>query len=130
MKKMNPVVHFEMPLTNKERASKFYKSAFGWELQQMGAEFGDYIIAMTTESDKKGPKKKGIINGGFYPKTKQANSTHLVVAVDDIKKHIAIVKKAGGKILGKVMNIPNVGEFVMINDTEGNKVAMLQPVEM
>ncbi len=40
-----------------------------------------------------------------------------------------IVKKAGGKIKGKVQDIPGVGMFVMVKDTEGNDVGMLQPTE-
>jgi predicted enzyme related to lactoylglutathione lyase len=38
MKKMNPVVHFEMPMSNKERMSNFYKNAFGWDMQVMGED--------------------------------------------------------------------------------------------
>ena len=49
------------------------------------------------------------------------------LSVDDLEKHMEIVKKAGGKIDGKPMDIPGVGRFVMIRDSEGNKVGMLQP---
>jgi len=28
---MNPVVHFELPYENAERASAFYRAAFGWQ---------------------------------------------------------------------------------------------------
>ncbi len=38
MKKMSPVVHFEMPAKDKKRVRKFYETAFGWEMSQMGAE--------------------------------------------------------------------------------------------
>ncbi|MGZ5352830.1 MAG: VOC family protein, partial [Actinomycetota bacterium] len=32
---MNKVVHFEIPVDDVERASAFYASIFGWELQDM-----------------------------------------------------------------------------------------------
>src|SRR5262245_35604445 len=38
---MNPVVHFEMPYESGDRAAKFYQSAFGWQMQNMGAEMGN-----------------------------------------------------------------------------------------
>ncbi|MBI2008430.1 hypothetical protein HYS82_02130 [Candidatus Amesbacteria bacterium] len=41
-----------------------------------------------------------------------------------------IVKKSGGKISGKPMDIPGIGMFVMIKDTEGNSLGMLQPSQM
>jgi predicted enzyme related to lactoylglutathione lyase len=37
MKKANPVVHFEIGYNDRERMKKFYSSAFGWQMQQMGA---------------------------------------------------------------------------------------------
>lgn len=67
------------------------------------------------------------INGGFYKKGKFGTMPHLVISVDDLKKHMGIVKKAGGKVVGKPMDIPGVGNFIMIKDSEGNKVGMLQP---
>lgn len=126
--KMNPVVHFEMPAADKKRVKKFYESAFGWKMNQLGKEMGEYILATTAPTDKNGMvKNPGAINGGFYQRGKNGTVPHLVVAVDDLKKHMEIVKKAKGKILGKPMDIPGVGTFVMCKDTEGNKIGMLQP---
>ena len=66
MKKMNPVVHFEMPYDNPKRMAKFYQSAFGWKTQQLGKEMGDYVLAGTTETDANNMiKTPGNINGGF-----------------------------------------------------------------
>lgn len=43
-KKMNPVVHFEMPYENKERMSDFYAKTFGWKSQNLGQEMGNYVL--------------------------------------------------------------------------------------
>ncbi|MEW6722846.1 MAG: VOC family protein [Candidatus Micrarchaeota archaeon] len=132
MKKMNPVVHFELPAEDKERMKKFYAKTFGWEMNQMGPDMGNYVVVMTSESDDNGPKKPGMINGGFYEKTKDMGEMHpsFVIAVDDLKEHIRMVEKAGGKILDKPMDIPGVGTFVSFVDTEGNRLSMLQPLPM
>jgi len=128
--KMNPVVHFEMPYSDNKRVAKFYKSAFGWGMQYL-PKMGSYVLATTSLIDKKGMhKKKGAINGGFYQKGPYGSVPHLVISVDNIEKHMEIVKKAGGKIAGKPMDIPGVGKFVMFKDSEGNRVGMLQPTQM
>ncbi len=75
-------------------------------------------------------KKKGAINGGFFQSGSYGTVPHLVIAVDNVKKHMDIVKKAGGKISGKPMDIPGIGKFVMLKDTEGNRIGMLQPSPM
>ncbi|MBA2688452.1 MAG: VOC family protein [Gemmatimonadaceae bacterium] len=127
---MNPVVHFEMPANQKDRMIEFYKKAFGWEANVLGPEMGDYVVVMTTETDDKTnrPTTPGAINGGFYQKTADMPLQHpsVVIAVDDINKHMKIVKDAGGKVLGEPMDIPGVGLYVSIEDTEGNRVSMLQ----
>lgn len=133
MSKMNPVVHFEMAAEDRKRMSEFYSSAFGWRTQQMGAEMGEYVIALTTDTDEKGMiQKPGHINGGFYQKMDDPimNYPSVVIAVDDIKDSIEKIKNAGGKILGEPVSIPGVGEYVSFIDTEGNRNSILQPSNM
>ena len=127
---MNPVVHFEMPAENRQRMADFYTKSFGWKTQMLGKDMGNYVIATTTESDEKGPKKPGAINGGFFTKTDDmpAQYPSVVVAVDDINESMKKVMKSGGKVLGEPMEIPGVGQYVSFFDTEGNRVSMLQPV--
>jgi len=126
---MNPVVHFEMPAENRQRMADFYSKTFGWQTQMLGKDMGNYVIATTTESDEKGPKKPGAINGGFFtkPDDMPAQYPSVVVAVDDINESMKKVMKAGGKVLGDPMEIPGVGQYVSFFDTEGNRVSMLQP---
>ncbi len=127
---MNPVVHFEMPYENRARMAKFYKSVFGWQTRMLGEDMGNYVTATTTETGERGPKRPGAINGGFYPKKHDwpAQYPSIVIAVGDIKRSIKKVNDAGGKVLGKPMEIPNVGQYVSFIDPEGNRVSMLQPI--
>jgi len=130
-KKADPVVHFEFPAEDRKRMSKFYSNAFGWKTQMLGEDMGNYVLATTTdEVDKKGrPKKTGIINRGFYPKdnSKPAQHPSVVIAVDNIKKSMSKVTKAGGKVLGEPMEIPGYGMYVSFYDTEGNRVSIMEP---
>ncbi len=129
MSKMNPVVHFEMPAEDKNRMAKFYTKVFGWKIEMLGPEMGEYVVVTTTESDENGPKRPGAINGGFYEKKEDwpAQYPSIVIAVDDIKESMKKVAETGGKVLGEPMEIPGIGQYVSFFDTEGNRVSMLQP---
>lgn len=128
--KSNPVVHFEMPAEDKKRVKEFYQKTFGWKMQQLGDEMGNYLLANTTEVDENGmAKQPGAINGGFFDKSEH-NGTHphLVISVDNLENHMKMVEGHGGKIQGEPMDIPGIGKFIMFLDTEGNRVGMLQPL--
>ena len=127
--KKNPVVHFEMPYEDGSRVSKFYSEVFGWEMNQLGKDMGNYVTAATAETDEnRMVKQPGAINGGFYslgPDSPKYPS--VVISVDDIKEAMKKVTDAGGKILGEPMDIPGIGSYVSFTDTEGNRVSLLQP---
>jgi uncharacterized protein len=129
MSKMCPVVHFEMPAEDRNRMAAFYQKAFGWKVQMLGPEMGDYVLVTTAESDVKPGAPAGAINGGFFPKKPDwpAQYPAVVIAVDDIKSAMRRVGDAGGRVLGEPMQIPSVGRYVAFFDTEGNRASMLQP---
>jgi predicted enzyme related to lactoylglutathione lyase len=127
---MNPVVHFEMPYDDRERAANFYRDTFGWEMQILGAEMGHYVLATTTPSGEDGrPSTPGAINGGLFERKADwpAQVPSVVIAVDDIAAAMKKVRDAGGTVLGEPMEIPGVGLYVSFTDTEGNRVSLLQP---
>ena len=127
---MNPVVHFEMPYSDRSRMSKFYEQAFGWQTQALGEEMGNYVVATTTETSEGRPTVPGAINGGFFPKKPDWPAQHpsVVIAVNDINKSMKLVRQSGGTVLGEPMEIPGIGRYVSFTDTEGNRVSMLQPL--
>lgn len=127
--KSDPVVHFEMPYENHERVMNFYSKAFGWQMNKLGSDMGDYVLAGTTETDENMMiKTPGNINGGFYkPDTNNPAVPSVVIEVENLEDSIKKVKDTGGKILGEPMEIPGIGNYVSFTDTEGNRVGMLQP---
>lgn len=137
MSKMNPVVHFEMPYENRERMARFYEQVFGWKIQMFGPEMGNYVVVTTADTDVKPDIPRGAIGGGFYQKTADNQYPSIVIAVPDIRAAMKKVEAAGGKVLGGDPNhpgepgdIPGVGLYCSFIDTEGNRISMLQPVEM
>jgi predicted enzyme related to lactoylglutathione lyase len=131
---MNPVIHFGMPAGDRKRVADFYAAAFGWQMKQFGPEMGNYILATTTESDEKSmPIKPGAINGGFFTRSEQDPSPKITIQVDDIQDAMKKVVAAGGTVIGGRMpgsppeDMPGLGIFVNIRDTEGNAVSLMQP---
>jgi predicted enzyme related to lactoylglutathione lyase len=127
---MNPVVHFEMPYRDRERAARFYTAAFGWQTQRLGAEMNDYLLVTTALTDVRPGAPAGAINGGLFPFKPDWPIQHpaVVIGVEDIHAAMARVAEAGGEVLGEPMTIPGVGEYVAFVDTEGNRHSMLQPL--
>ncbi len=136
---MNPVIHFEMGYFDRDRMKKFYATAFGWQLVQLGPEMGDYVVAQTADTDEKGMiKTPGTINGGFYQKNENPLShvPSVVISVPDIHSAMKAVQENGGKILGAMnekgepgmepMMIPGVGLWISVQDPEGNRVSLMQ----
>ena len=127
---MDPVVHFELPYDDPDRIVRFYQSAFGWQLQKLGEEMGNYVLATTATDDVKPDAPAGAINGGFFPRKPDWPAQHpsVVIGVKDIKASMSGVAAAGGQVLGEPMEIPGVGQYVSFEDTEGNRLSMLQPL--
>jgi predicted enzyme related to lactoylglutathione lyase len=123
----NRIVHFEIEAADPARAKNFYSQAFGWQMQQMGEDMGNYVVVTTGD-----PKEPGGINGGLYGtqsgQQKELNAYSCVVGVDNIDQAMQKVKSAGGQLMGDKMDIPGIGTFVRCKDTEGNIFTMLQPL--
>ena len=126
---MNPVVHFELPYENAERAAAFYRAAFGWQTQQYGADMGNYVVVTTATTDAKPDAPRGAINGGLYQKKSDypAQYPSVVIGVEDLQRSMKAVRDAGGQVLGEPVEIPGVGLYVSFLDPEQNRNSMLQP---
>lgn len=130
---MDPVVHFEAPYDDAQRIARFYGQAFGWKLQALGPEMGNYVLATHTgDKDVKPDAVRGAIGGGFFPRDESMPGQHpsVVILVQDIQAAMKKVAQAGGEVLGEPMAIPGVGDYVAFYDTERNRLSMLQATPM
>lgn len=126
---MDRVVHFEIPADDLERAKKFYRENFGWRVNQLGPEMGNYVLVHTGPTDEQGmPQDKAFINGGLMRRDPFARSPVLVIAVADADATVERVKKSGGKVVGEIMDIPNVGRYARVQDSEGNVIGVIKPM--
>src|SRR2546425_11281512 len=79
------VVHFEIPADDPERAAKFYRELFGWEISRWGNPAGagegpEYWMVRTVPTDAKGQPTRPGVNGGdnfaLWPNDGGAPRTH------------------------------------------------------
>lgn len=135
---MIPVVHFEVHAEKPERAIKFYKDIFGWEIKEWVFPDGKtkYWMVMTKDknegSEMKGKYGQGI-DGGLVPRMGKAPTlgqpvnayvcTMEVPSVDDYSKKIL---DHGGVVALPKMPIPGVGWLAYFIDTEGNIFGLMQ----
>lgn len=118
---MGRVVHFEIAADDVARAKKFYE-IFGWEITDAKMPGGEYWLAKTGDETDMG------IDGAIMPREyspKQA--VRNTISVDDLDDMIRKVEAAGGKLDGEKQDIPGVGKYANVRDTEGNQVGLLQP---
>jgi uncharacterized protein len=118
---MNKVVFFEIPANDLKRAQEFYKTVFGWKIQESGEEFA---MVTTVESEE-----KGAINGDLYKETEIGRHPSVVMDVADIKEHSQKIEAAGGKVL-KRQFIEGLGHLATFEDTERNVLGIWQKLAM
>lgn len=119
----NVINWFEIPVSNIERASKFYSTILGGELQQMemmGTKMaflpmdGEGVGGSLCQGDNYNPTPKGAkiyLNGG-----------------EDLNVPLAKVEKAGGKVVMPKTKINDeIGYMAYFVDTEGNNMAFHSP---
>lgn len=125
---MNKVVHFEIPADNLKRAKKFYQTVFGWTMSDFGPETS---MAITVKTDPKTqmPKEPGAINGDISKRMPTFQHPVVVMNVTSIDKHLKKIVAAGGKKIGKKVEIPNMGFYAYFKDTEGNTLGVWENIK-
>lgn len=127
---MNKVVHFEIPYDDKERAMKFYGETFGWSVNDLGSQMGDYVLAQTAETGSDNMvQDKGAINGGMSKRDAKNSVPRVYVQVDSIEDALQKIEASGGKATSEPMMIPN-GRMAIFTDSEGNSIGLVDSKKM
>jgi len=113
------VVHFEIPASDVERLSKFYKDVFGWKFTK--TPMGDFTYWVIST----GPEGKSM-GGGMYNRMGPQEGPRNYIAVDKIDPAIETFKSAGGKeVMGK-QEVPGIGFTFIGADPEGNVIGLFE----
>ena len=127
---MDRVCHFEVPYSDKSRMETFYSSVFGWHFMPAPGDM-PYTFIITTEMNEQFmPKTPGGINGGSYPRGEGGGTSSpvIVIEVSDCAKRIQDVLQAGGELVLGPNEIPGMGVYAQVKDSESNVIGLWQPV--
>ncbi|MDA3952461.1 MAG: VOC family protein [Bacteroidales bacterium] len=117
---MNPVNYFEIPVTDLDRAVKFYSEVFKIELNLM--EMPGMKMSMFPGAPDKPSATGSLAQGeGFVPSTE---GTTVYFFCDDLSNELKRIEELGGKILNPKTSIGEMGFIAHFIDSEGNKVAL------
>jgi uncharacterized protein len=122
---MGRVVHFEIHASDLDRAERFYRDVFGWQVQKFDGPI-DYRLLNT------GPNTEAGIDGALVERRAPADGDGVIayvctIHVEDIRATEQKVKDAGGEQVVDRHEIPDVGQLSYFKDTEGNIFGAMQP---
>lgn len=119
----NLINWFEIPVTDIERASKFYAEVLGGDLQQMEM-MGTKMAFLPMEGEGVGGS---LCQGDGYKPTTDGAKIYLNGG-EDLNLQLAKVEKAGGKVVMPKTKINDeIGFMAFFVDTEGNNMAFHSP---
>jgi predicted enzyme related to lactoylglutathione lyase len=112
----NPIVHFELMVSDPDKAKEFYGKVFDWEFND--TEMPGYTMISTGKDP----------GGGMMKKPDEAPQFALSVyyLVDDIDEIMKKVEAAGGRVGMPKTEIPNVGYWAFFLDPDGIPVSVFQ----
>lgn len=129
---MDPIVHFELPVENMDRAKKFYGEIFGWKLQDWPMPDGSvYVGVHTTPIDEKTrmPLKPGAINGGMMMKSKNVQAPVFAINVSSIDESVKKMETQGGTVTMPKVEIGGMGYYAYVKDSEGNTIGLWEDLK-
>lgn len=110
---------FEIPVSDMNRALKFYNTIFGIKMSTMEAMSG-YTMAMFPAEEGVGG---ALLHGEGYAPSKEGIVLYLNGG-DDLSTVLNKVEGAGGQVVTPKTNIGENGFIAYFVDTEGNKVGL------
>ena len=120
-KKSNPVVYFEIPVTDIERAIKFYNAVFHFDFDKETIDNNE--MALFPFAVENSGISGALAKGEIYKPTK--DGVLIYFNTENIDETLKLATSNGGKILyPKTYN--GIGLVAEFEDTEGNRIALYQ----
>ena len=108
--------HIEIPADDPARAQRFYEGVFGWSFTAM-PDFPDYFM-YTTPAGSEGV-------GGAIGK-RDVSAPHAIrnyIVVGSIEASIEKATALGGSLVEGKAEVPGMGWYAVVKDSEGNEIA-------
>jgi hypothetical protein len=110
------VTHIEFPADDVERAKRFYSAVAGWELSEMEG-FPGYLVFRSEEGHGGGLGRRGESVGP---------TIRVYITVDSLEEGIAAATANGGAQVEPPQDIPGMGRWAVVRDSEGSEIGLWQ----
>jgi uncharacterized protein len=125
MEKFNPVVYFEIPVTDIDRAISFYKNVFSFEFEKETIDKNE--MALFPFVDNLSGISGALAKGEIYKPTN--DGTLIYFKTQSIDKTLNLVKQNGGHVLYPKTLAGELGFVAEFEDSEGNRIALHMSIE-
>ena len=117
---MATLVHFDISVTNPERARLFYEGLFSWKFTLLPGPQPYYLISTSHPDGTPG------IGGGMSGGSGPANGITNFIGVASVEESLSKVVQLGGRILQPPSEVPGWGVMAVCLDSEGNRIGLFQ----
>lgn len=122
--KSNPVIYFEIPVHDMERAMKFYAAVFNFYFEKETIDNNE--MALFPFTDGYSGISGALAKGEIYKPTK--DGVVLYFTTENIEETLKLAVEKGGQILYPVTD-NGIGLVAEFEDSEGNRIALFQSKE-
>lgn len=122
--KNNAVGWFEVPVSDMDRAIKFYETVFDFKMErnQMGPL--DMAWFPWTQEGLGSPGSL-VLHEEMYKPSTEGSLLYFTAHSGDLSNELGRVEAAGGKVLQpKTLITEDIGYMAQVLDTEGNRIAL------
>lgn len=116
----NPIVYVEIPVTDLERASRFYEEVFRFSLKSTMVD--GYSMALFPAATGSSGASGALVKGDVYIPSKSGPIVYF--GTENIDRALERVRKAGGKVLYPEKRLDGIGSVAEFEDSEGNRIAL------
>lgn len=118
----NPVFHFEIPVSDLDRASAFYEDVFGYRLSREKVD--GYDMAFFPRANGQPGASGALAKGDVYRPSHDGPVIYF--DVPDIDAVLTRATTRGSRVLYAKKDICEAGFVAEIEDSEGNRIALSQ----
>ena len=119
-----PIVYVEIPVTDLERASRFYEEVFQFSLKSTMVD--GYSMALFPAATGSSGASGALVKGDVYIPSKSGPIVYF--GTENIDRALERVRKAGGKILYPEKRLDGIGSVAEFEDSEGNRIGLMEPL--
>lgn len=118
----NPVVYFEIPVEDLNRAIKFYAAVFDFEFEQATIDGNE--MALFPFNKEEAGISGALAKGDIYKPTKEGVLVYF--KTENIDKTLKLAAANGGQMLYPKTSNGELGFVAEFQDSEGNRIALHQ----